>query len=54
MEVIAIAFGILVVLIVGMKLMRIVMSGCMKLVVLAVLIGALAAAYYYLRSRLVI
>ena len=54
MSAIAIAFGLLVVLIIAFKVMRIVMSGCMKLVVLAVLLAACAAAYYYLRSHHVI
>lgn len=54
MSVIAIAFGLLVVLIIAFKVMRVVMSGCMKMVVLAVLLGACAAAYYYFRSHIVL
>ena len=37
------------VLVIAFKVMRIVMSGCMKLVVQAVLIGVCAATYYYFR-----
>lgn len=54
MSVIAIGFGLLVALIIIFKLMRIVMSGCMKLVVLAILVSACAAAYYYFRTHIVL
>lgn len=54
MSMIAIAFGVLVVLIIVMKLMRVVMSGCVKLVVVAVMLGGLAFAYWYFKSHLVL
>ena len=54
MSIIAIAFGILVVLIIVLKLMRVVMSGCVKLVVVAVLLGALAVSYFYFRANIVL
>ena len=54
MSVIAIAFGLLVVLIIVLKMMRVVMSGCVKLVVVAVLLGALAVAYVYFRNNIVL
>ena len=54
MSIIAIAFGILVVLIIVLKMMRVVMSGCVKLVVVAVLLGALAASYFYFRANIVL
>ena len=54
MSVIVIGIGLLVVLMIAFKVMRLVMSGCMKLVVLAVLVGACAAAYYYLRGHIVL
>ena len=54
MSTIAIAFGVLVVLIIAMKLMRIVASGCVKLVVAAVLLAACALAYWYFKTHLVL
>lgn len=52
----AIAIGVvlLVALIIIYKLTRVVMSGCMKLVVLAVLVSACAAAYFYFRTHVVL
>jgi len=52
MTLIAVAFGAIVLAIIAFKVMRLVMSGCMKLVVLAVLVGAAAAAWYYLRNHM--
>ena len=54
MSVVAIAFGILVVLIIVLKMMRVVMSGCVKLIVVAVLLSALGAAYWYFKTNIVL
>jgi hypothetical protein len=50
--IIGIALGAIVLAIVAFKVMRLVMSGCMKLVVLAVLVGIGAVAWYYLRYHM--
>lgn len=51
---IAVAFVALVVLIIAFKMMRAVMSGCMKLVVMAILLGAVAGAFFYFRTHIVL
>ena len=52
MGIIAIGVAALVVLVIVLKVMKIVMSGCMKLIVLGVLVAACAAAWYYFGHRL--
>ena len=54
MSTIAIAFGLLVILIIAMKALRIVASGCVKLIVVAVLLAACGAAYWYFKTHLVL
>ena len=41
------ALGAIVLAFIAFKVMRLVVSGCMKLVVLAVLVGVIAAAWFY-------
>jgi hypothetical protein len=53
MIIIAMALGAIVLLFIGFKVLRLVMSGCMKLVILAILVAAGAAAWYYMRHHLV-
>ena len=51
---IGVGIALLVALIVTLKMMRMVASGCMKLVVVAILLGGCAVAYWYFKNKLVL
>jgi hypothetical protein len=53
MILIAVAFGAIVLFFIAFKVLRMVMSGCMKLVILAILVGVAAAAWFSFRHRII-
>jgi len=52
MVVLGVALGAIILAVIAFKVMRLVVSGCMKLVILAVLVGICAGAWYYLSHHL--
>ena len=54
MSPIVLAVAALVILIVGFKVLRAVTSGCFKFAAMIFLLGALAAAYYVMKDKIVI
>jgi hypothetical protein len=54
MSPIVLAVGALVILVVTFKVLRAVTSGCFKLLAMALLLGGLVAAYYFLKDRIVV
>jgi hypothetical protein len=52
MLIIAVAVGAIIVFLIAFKVLRMVMHGCIKLVILAILISICATAWFSLRHRI--